>query len=177
MIITTCIIAVAYLIFIVTSLIFGIDSGIEIGYNFLSYSKELLLILPCAFIMIGLFEVWIKRETVEQHLGQNSGFKGYFWAIMLSGTTIGGILVSFPVACSLQKKGARLSVVFTYISASAIGRIPMTIFEASFIGIKFSLIRLFISIPLVILSSMLLEKLLENSGFKISEKKRIVQKL
>lgn len=168
----TAIISICYIVFIVVSLIFGIDSGIEIGYNFLTYSKELFLILPCAFILIGLFEVWVKRETVERHLGHSSGFKGYFWAIMLAGTTIGGVIVSFPVAYSLQKKGARLSVVFTYISASAIGRIPMTIFEASFIGIKFSLIRLFISLPLVILSSILLEKLLENSGFQISEKKK-----
>jgi uncharacterized membrane protein YraQ (UPF0718 family) len=168
----TAIISACYIVFIVVSLVFEIDSGIEIGYNFLTYSKELFLILPCAFILIGLFEVWVKRETVERHLGHSSGFKGYFWAIMLAGTTIGGVIVSFPVAYSLQKKGARLSVVFTYISASAIGRIPMTIFEASFIGIKFSLIRLFISLPLVILSSILLEKLLENSGFQISEKKK-----
>jgi len=162
--------SVLYAIFILISLIFEIDSGIQIGTNFLSYSKELILILPCAFILIGLFEVWVKRETIEKHLGKDSGIKGYLWVILLASTTIGGIIVSFPVAYSLQKKGAKLSVLFTYISASAVGRIPMTVFEASFIGLKFSLIRLFTSLPLIIITSILLEKILIKSDFKIREK-------
>lgn len=141
------------------------------GTNFLSYSKELILILPCAFILIGLFEVWVKQETIEKHMGTDSGIKGYVWAILLSGTTIGGIIVSFPVAYSLQKKGAKLSVLFTYISASAIGRIPMTIFEASFLGLKFSLIRLLTALPLVIITSIFLEKVLMRSNFQIAEGK------
>lgn len=161
-----------YTFFLIVSFLFNIESGIEIGKNFLSYSKELILILPCAFILIGLFEVWIKRETVEKHLGEDSGIKGYIWAILLSGTTIGGVIVSFPVAYSLQKKGARLSVLFTYISASAIGRIPMTIFEASFIGLKFSIIRLLISLPLVIITSIFLEKILIHSNFQIAQGKK-----
>jgi uncharacterized membrane protein YraQ (UPF0718 family) len=163
----------AYAAFVVISAIYGFDAGVEIGANFLNYTKDLFLVLPCAFILIGLFEVWVKRETIEKHLGTDSGMRGYFWAIMLAGTTIGGILVSFPVAYSLQKKGARLSVLFTYISASAIGRVPMTIFEASFIGLKFSIIRLVISLPLVIISSIFLEKLVEKSGFQISEGKQL----
>ncbi len=165
-------ISVLYTLFILASLIFGIESGVQIGANFLSYSKELVLILPCAFILIGLFEVWVKRETIERHMGTDSGIKGYIWAILLSGTTIGGIIVSFPVAYSLQKKGAKLSVLFTYISASAIGRIPMTIFEASFIGLKFSIIRLLTSLPLVIITSIFLEKILARSNFQIAEGKK-----
>lgn len=161
-----------YFIFLLVSLIFGIDSGIQIGANFLDYSKELVLILPCAFVLIGLFEVWVKRETIEKHLGKDSGIKGYLWVILLSGTTIGGIIVSFPVAYSLQKKGAKLSVLFTYISASAVGRIPMTIFEASFIGLKFSIIRLLTSLPLIIITSIFLEKILERSNFQIAEGKK-----
>jgi uncharacterized membrane protein YraQ (UPF0718 family) len=165
-------VSVLYTIFVLASLILGIDSGIVIGTNFFNYSKELILILPCAFILIGLFEVWVKRETIEKHMGTDSGIKGYIWAILLSGTTIGGIIVSFPVAYSLQKKGAKLSVLFTYISASAIGRIPMTIFEASFIGLKFSLIRLLTSLPLVIITSIFLEKILSRSNFQIAEGKK-----
>ncbi|HDP70096.1 MAG TPA: hypothetical protein ENN38_04715, partial [Actinobacteria bacterium] len=71
----------------------------------------------------------------------------------------------------LFKKGAKLGVIFTYIGASAICRIPMTIFESSFMGIKFSLIRLLVSIPLVILSSVWLENYLETKNYKIMEGK------
>ncbi len=55
-----------------------------------------------------------------------------------------------------------LAVIFSYIGAAAIVRIPMTIFEASFLGIKFSLIRLLVSIPLVVLSAEWLAYYLSN---------------
>ena len=128
----------------------------------------MLKILPCAFILIGLFEVWVKRKTVETHLGEESGIRGYLWAVLLAGTTVGGLYVAFPIAYSLYGKGAKLSIIFTYIGASAICRVPMTIFEASFMGIKFSIIRLFVSIPLVIVGSMLLGNYLTTRKYKIS---------
>ena len=109
--------------------------------------------------------------NAKKHLGKDSGIIGYIWVVLLAGTTIGGLYVAFPVAHSLFKKGATLSVMFTYIGASAICRIPMTIFESSFMGIKFSLIRLIVSIPLVILSSVWLGNYLEKKNYSIMEGK------
>jgi uncharacterized membrane protein YraQ (UPF0718 family) len=162
---------VIYFAFILSSFVIGFKPGKLIGHNFITFSIEMLKILPCAFILIGLFEVWVKKESVEKHLGKDSGAIGYLWVILLAGTTVGGLYVAFPVAYSLFKKGAKLSIIFTYIGASAICRIPMTIFESSFMGIKFSLIRLIVSIPLVILSSIWLENYLENKNYKIMEGK------
>ena len=73
------------------------------------------------------------------------------------------------MAYSLYSKGAKLGVVFTYIGASAICRVPMTIFEASFLGIKFSIIRLLVSIPLVIITSALLSEYLKKRNYKMVE--------
>jgi len=162
---------VMYLFFIVFSFLFGFNPGKEIASNFVIFFLEMLKIIPCAFILIGLFEVWVKRETIERHFGEKSGIEGYLWAIILSSTTVGGLYVAFPVAYSLFNKGAKLSVIFTYISASAICRIPMTVFEASFMGLKFSLIRLFVSLPLVIISSILLGNYLTRRNYKIAEGK------
>ncbi len=157
----------AYFLSILLSFAKGFGPGKQIGFNFINFSAYMLKILPCAFILIGLFEVWVKRETVEKHFGEESGLKGYLWAVLLAGTTVGGLYVAFPVAYSLHSKGARLSVIFTYLGAAAICRVPMTIFEASFLGIKFTAIRLFVSLPLVILSSILLEDYLKKTGYKI----------
>lgn len=161
---------VLYFLFIVISFIMNFQPGKQIGLNFTTFAIDMLKILPCAFILIGLFEVWVKKEKVEKHLGKDSGMMSYFWVILLAGTTVGGLYVAFPVAYTLFKKGAKLSVIFTYIGASAICRIPMTIFEASFMGIKFSIIRLLISIPLVIFSSILLGNYLERRNYKIQLK-------
>ena len=157
-----------YFVFLVVSWKTGFNPGLDIGENFVSFTTAMLGILPGAFILIGLFEVWVKRETVERHLGEGSDFRGYLWVILLSGTTVGGLYLAFPVAYALYSKGAKLSVVFTYLGAAAICRIPMAIFEASFLGIKFTAIRWLVSLPLVILTSILLGRYLTRRGYKVS---------
>ena len=157
----------AYICFVAASFMLNFNPGKLIGANFYSFSIEMVKILPCAFILIGLFEVWAKRETVEKHLGTESGFRGYLWTILLAGTTVGGLYVAFPIAYSLHSKGAKLSIIFTYIGASAICRVPMTIFEASFMGIKFTAVRLLVSLPLVVLASALLGAYLSKRSYKV----------
>ena len=157
----------AYILFVFLSFLLGFAPGKEIGYNFASFFVDMLKILPGAFILIGLFEVWVKRETVERHLGEGSGIWGYLWGVLLAGFTVGGVYVAFPVAYALYGKGAKLGVIFTYVSASAICRVPMGIFEASFLGIKFTVIRLLVSLPLVVVASILLGNYLAKRNYKI----------
>ena len=147
----------------------GFDAGQEVGQNFTSFALDILKIVPCAFILIGLFETWIKRGLVERHLGEGSGIMGYILAILLAGTIVGGVYIAFPIAYSLNSKGARLGVIFTYIGASAICRIPMAVFEASFLGIKFTAIRLLVSLPIVIITSKILGDHLIKKHYKLSQ--------
>ena len=156
-----------YFIYLIYSYLFHVPSGVEIGHNFFSYLFTMAKILPCAFILIGLFEVWVPREKVEKHLGQQGGFRGYIWAIVLAGTMAGGLLVALPVSSALYHKGARISVIFTFLGASAVVRIPMTLFEVSFLGAKFTTIRWLVSVPLIIISSLFLEKYLLKGQFEI----------
>jgi len=158
-----------YGIFVCASFTAGFGPGKQIGFNFLSFAIELLKILPCAFLLIGLFEVWVKKETVEKHFGKECGIRGYAWCVLFAGTTVGGLYVALPVAYSLYSKGAKLGIVFTYIGSAALCRIPMILFEASFLGIRFSAIRLFVSLPLVVASSVLLGKHLEKKRFKMTD--------
>jgi len=157
----------SYFIFIGVSWLMGFNPGQQIGQNFVVFFVDMLKILPGAFILIGLFEVWVKRETVERHLGEESGFRGYLWMILLGSTAVGGLYLAFPVAYTLYSKGARLSVIFTYLGAAAICRLPMTIFEASFLGIKFTAIRWLVSLPLVIITSILLGNYLTRRGYRV----------
>ncbi len=161
----------SYILFLIISFVFGFNPGKEIGYNFISFLVYMLKILPCAFILIGLFEVWVKKEVIEKHLGEESGIRGYIWAVLLAGTIAGGILVAFPIAYSMYNKGAKLSVIFTYMGAAAICRVPMTMFEASFMGVKFTAIRLLVSLPLVIVTSILLGNYLSKRNYKMVEGK------
>ena len=147
-----------YSIFVLISFIADYGHGKGIADNFRLFSVEMLVLFPPAFILVGLFEVWVGRKTVERFFGKTSGLKGHLGAILLSCTTLSPFLVVLPLAASLYKKGARLSIVLTYLGSSAICRIPMTVFEASFLGIGFSITRYAVSLPLIVVSSIIIEK-------------------
>lgn len=157
---------IAYAFFIIGAFFLDFTPGKMIGKNFVNFAWSMIKIVPVAFVLIGLFEVWVKQETIEKHLGEGSTWQAYFWIILLSATTVGGMYVAYPVAATLYKKGARLGVLFAYLTAAAVFRIPMSIFEASFLGIKFTLIRLLVTLPLLVISSELLEKMIIKFGWK-----------
>ena len=157
----------AYVVFLGISLVVGFQPGIQTGKNLLDFALQMMRVLPFAFVLIGLFEVWVPRETVEKHMGKASGWRGHLWAIVLAAPMVGGLYVAFPMAYTLHKKGAGLGVIFTFLGASSLCRIPMLIFEASFLGLKFSLARLAVSFPLVVGSSVVLGRVLERRGYQI----------
>ncbi|OPX32092.1 MAG: hypothetical protein B1H09_01315 [Gemmatimonadaceae bacterium 4484_173] len=157
-----------YIAFVFASLVFGFQPGKDIGSNFLTFTLSMLKILPGAFILIGLFQVWVSRERVEKHLGEESSILSFLWVLLLAGTTVGGLYVAFPVAYALYEKGARIQVVLAYIGFAAVSRIPMMIFEASFMGIRFTVVRLAVSIPLVVVSAVVLGRYLKASNWKMT---------
>ena len=133
--------AILFACFVLGSFIFNYNPGQDIFNKFLNFLMTMLKFLPAVFILIGLFETWVEREIIEDHLGEESNLLAYGWAILLAGTTVGGLYIAFPIAYAIYKKGASLRVVFTYVGAAAVARIPMTLFEASFVGLKFTLDR------------------------------------
>ena len=150
---------ITFMIFLFISRLIEFDLGMAMGENFYIFARDMVLILPPAFVIIGLFEIWVDRETIESHFGSASGIQRYIYAILLAATTVGGTFVAFPVANSLYHKGADYSSIFTYITAASLVMIPMSIMEASIIGIEFTVLRIGLSLPLVVISSIILNKI------------------
>lgn len=167
--IKNAIIFITFIIFIIVSNIINLKLGKTIFNNFYKFSKSMFSFVPAVFLLIGIFEVWVKKEYIVKNMGKNSGILGYLWSLLLAGSAVGGIYVAFPIAYSLQQKGARISVIFTFIGAATIARVPMTLYEASYLGVKFTIIRLVTAIPLIILSSIIFEIFLEKINFKMNE--------
>lgn len=161
--------AAGFSAFVGASFLMGLGTGERMGQTFGTTLLEMMKLLPCAFILVGLFDVWVKRETVERHFGKGSGIRGYLWGILLAGTTVGGMYVAFPVVYSLYRKGAQLSFVFAYVGFAGACRIPMTMFEASFLGATFTAVRLAVSVPLIIISAIAMGRILERRGYRIVE--------
>ncbi|MEA1987467.1 MAG: permease [Candidatus Marinimicrobia bacterium] len=158
---------VGFLIFIGISYFVEFTPGILIAGNFKDFLLQMVMVIPPIFLLIGLFDVWIKRETIIKHLGKGGGIKSFLWVFILAAPMAGGLLPGFPIAYSLYQKGARLSVIFVFLGAVGIGRLPMVFFEATFLGWRFSVIRIVASIPLVIIAGIFLGKLFEKKDYKL----------
>lgn len=158
---------IGFMIFLLISRLVRFDLGISMGENFYIFARDMILILPPAFVIIGLFEIWVDRETIESHFGSASGIQRYLYAVLLAATTVGGTFVAFPVANSLYHKGADYSSIFTYITSASLVMIPMSIMEASIIGLEFTALRIGLSIPLVIISSIILNRMFARIDYEL----------
>ncbi len=151
------------------SFLFDFGPGQQMGQTFGTTIQAMLGLLPCAFVLIALFDIWVHQETVERYLGSGTSGRGYFWSLLLSGMTVGGLYVAIPMAVSLARKGAHLNIILSYVGFAGVCRIPMVLFEISFMGWLFTCVRMAISIPLVILTSQLLGRFLEARGYRLPE--------
>lgn len=132
---------------------------------------EMLSVLPPIFVLLGLLDVWVERETMIKYMGEKSGIIGVTIAFLLGSAAAGPLYAAFPVAGVLLKKGSRFSNVLIFIGAWSTTKIPLLLFEASAMGWKFMLIRFIIDIPGIALIAYMTEKLMSKS-----EKELLYQK-
>jgi len=103
---------------------------------------EMIMILPPIFILLGLLDVWVSRETMVKMMGKDSGLKGILLAFFLGSAAAGPLYAAFPVALTLLRKGSSFRNVLILIGAWSTTKIPMLLFEASSMGLPFTLLRL-----------------------------------
>lgn len=153
-----------YRVFLITLAAMGILILInsQLGLKALSitaYSlKEMLLVIPPIFVLLGLLDVWVPRETMIKYMGEGSGIKGVILSILLGSAAAGPLYGAFPVAAVFMKKGVKFSNILIFIGAWSTTKIPMLLFEMSALGVKFALTRLLIDIPGIILIAFVLSK-------------------
>ena len=66
---------------------------------------EMLSIIPPIFLLLGLMDVWIPKETIMKYMGKGAGIKGGVFAFVLGSFSSGPLYASFPVAMVFLKKG------------------------------------------------------------------------
>jgi len=137
------IIALAALIAV---LIINLKTGLRalnvIGFSF----KEMALVLPPLFILLGLLDVWVPKEKMMRYMGEGSGIKGIILAIIIGSVAAGPLYAAFPVAAALMRKGVKFTNILIFIGAWSTTKVPMLLFEISALGARFAMTRLAIDI-------------------------------
>ena len=158
-----------FAIFIAVSFMLDFEVGKELSTRFFSFSRQMLITIPCIFLLIGLIDVWIPEEWVRKRIGEGSGIKGSLYVILLAMLQGGPLYSAFPTAHIMWKKGSSLTNVFLYLGAFSSLKLPMMLFEISFLGWKFTLIRGIIAIPLVLMNAEIITLFAKKKGLTIKK--------
>ena len=132
-----------------TILLFTYDSvkGIRAMQVTFYSLREMMLIIPPVFILLGLLDSWVPRETMVRFMGKGSGLKGILLAFFLGSAAAGPLYGAFPVAAVLMQKGASYTNVLILLGAWSTTKIPLMLFEMGSLGFPFAFTRLMINIP------------------------------
>lgn len=133
--------------FLVLSIILlSILTIVDINYTYTALNNtvkhilNMLIIVPPIFILIGLFDVWVPRETVINLMGEQSGIKGMALAFFLGAFSAGPTIAAFPVALIMVKKGAKYSNVLFFLMTWSSLKIPILFYQISTLGFHFSMV-------------------------------------
>lgn len=159
---------IIFAVFLAGSSVFAFEPGTKIYGNFYMFFVEMISFLPLMFILVGLFDVWVPKEKIERHIGPGSGIIGTFWVVVLATFQAGPLYGAFPVAYILSKKGASVRNIFIYLGAFSCIKLPMLAFEIGFVGLKFSILRSLISLPVFIIIGILMEKIV-GKDFRVNK--------
>ncbi|WP_218917545.1 MULTISPECIES: permease [Paenibacillus] len=124
--------------------------------------KEMLLVIPPIFILLGILDTWVPKEVMMKYMGEKSGWKGIVLAFLIGSAAAGPLYGAFPVAAVLMKKGVKFSNILIFIGAWSTTKIPMLLFEMSALGTTFAITRLLIDIPGILIIAYLLEAMISN---------------
>lgn len=148
------------LLVLINGLLFLIEP--ELGQEAVSRSAhnllEMLSVIPPIFILLGLMDVWVPRETMMKYMGKDAGIKGGIFAFVLGSFSAGPLYASFPVAAVFLKKGVSLTNIFLFIGAWSTTKIPMMLFEITQLGSKFALIRFGLNLIAIIALAIIMER-------------------
>lgn len=142
------------------------DATFQIGSQFWT----MLQIVPPIFLLIGLMDVWVPRETMIKLMGEKSGIVGISIAFLFGTLAAGPLVAAFPVAMIMLKKGARYANVIFFLSIWASAKLPIIFFEISTLGLKFTIWSNLVLIAFYLVSSFVMEKLLSSEKENIYAK-------
>lgn len=123
---------------------------------------EMMMIVPPIFVLLGLLDVWVEKETMIRYMGKGSGIKGTMIAFLVGSCAAGPLYAAFPVAIMMLKKRASMFNIFIFIGAWSTTKIPMLTFEAANMGMTFTLVRLALSIVGIIIIATIMDKSLSK---------------
>jgi uncharacterized membrane protein YraQ (UPF0718 family) len=156
-----------YVVFLLVMLLLDIDFGQRLLHETGTFAVNMIVFIPCMFILIGLLDVWVPKEWIQKHIGDGSGLRGGFYVILLAMLQGGPLYGAFPTAYLLWKKGCSMRNIFLFLGAFSSLKIPMVVFEVKFLGWQFTLVRALVALPVFVVIAEIMVAYARRGGLQM----------
>lgn len=160
------------IISLLACVIYPQNSAALIDFTYKGLINFIVIITPI-FIIVGLLDIWVKKDDMIKIMGGKSGVKGTIVAFLLGLITAVPLYALLPIAALMLKKRSKIFNVLIFICTSVSMRIPLLLFESSSFGLKHTLIRFFLNLIAVFtisyITSICLTKKNVDSIYKSSD--------
>lgn len=156
-----------------------IRQGPKIIIQALMAGGEMLIgVLPlliAAFILAGMIQVVVSRETINKWLGKDSGIKGIMLGGIAGALIPGGPYIFYPIAASFLLSGAEIGTAVTFVVAKnlwSLSRLPM---EIALLGPKLTFVRFVVTLIFPIIVGLIANTFFSGYVDKVREQIRKIQ--
>lgn len=156
-----------FLFILILISIYNNNFGVCAFENIKSSLLQMLSVLPPVMVLLGLMDEWIPREYFMKYMGDNSKILGIILAFTFAFLAAGPMYAGFPFAAVLIKKGVKFSNIIIFLNAWCVTKFSTILFEIGALGYKFTLYRLIINIPGIIIMGYIIDYLVNKKPHKI----------
>jgi uncharacterized membrane protein YraQ (UPF0718 family) len=138
------------------------QTGLTLFRHSWNVVAQMLAVLPPVFLLLGLMDAWVPRETVIRFVGERSGILGTALSIVLGAAAAGPLYGAFPIAQTMARKGASYFNIVVFLGAWSTLKIPMFLFETSALGARFSVTRWIVNVAGIVLMAWVAHRVLSR---------------
>ena len=133
-------------------------------------------LLIAAFVLAGMLQEVVSKETVNKWLGKDSGVKGILLGGIAGALIPGGPYIFYPIAASFLLSGAEIGTVVTFVVAKnlwSLSRLPM---EIALLGPRLTFVRFAVTMVFPLIAGIAANIFFKGYADKVRDQIRNMQK-
>jgi len=127
-------------------------------------------IIVAVFSAMGLVQVFVDKQKLARYLGERAGLGALLAAAAVGTILMGPVFVVFPLLKTMREHGTSWAVITTTLTAWAV-KLPMVPLEAGFLGWKFSIARMALTLIAAVIMGLVVDRLMQGHD-EVAEKDR-----
>lgn len=134
------------------------DKTIEAVMKSFSTMLHLLPVFLVVIVLMAIFSVLMSGKRIAKLLGNESGFKGWFFAVVGGILSHGSSYIWYQMLANLREQKVRDGLIVTFLYTRAI-KLPWLPLMVSYFGYAFTVLLMFYIIIGALLQGMITEKM------------------